>query len=79
MNLLPILTCKIKAKTGNWAAEGKVEPKSFRERRGSKGWGREAEGRKERKTEEEEVEGKWNRSTWPGETVSYKGSHSWGI
>jgi hypothetical protein len=22
---------------------------------------------------EEEVEGKWSRSTWPGETASYKG------
>jgi hypothetical protein len=29
--------------------------------------------------EEEEVEGKWSRSRWPGETTSYKGSHSWAI
>jgi hypothetical protein len=40
------------------------------ERRGVRG--------RERKTGEE-VEGKWSRSTWPGETSSYKGSHSWEI
>ena len=33
MNLSPILTCKIKAKVGGWAVEGKVELKSLRERR----------------------------------------------
>jgi hypothetical protein len=27
----------------------------------------------------EEVEGKWNRTPWPGETASCKGSHRWGI
>ena len=26
-----------------------------------------------------EVEGRWSRSTWPGEPASSKGSHSWGI
>jgi hypothetical protein len=36
-------------------------------------------GRREGKNEEEEVERKWSRSTWPGETASYKGSPSWGI
>jgi hypothetical protein len=30
-------------------------------------------------TEEEEVEGKWTTSIWPGETASYKGPHRWGI
>jgi hypothetical protein len=30
------------------------------------------ERRRERTTEEEE--GEWSRSTWPGETASYKGS-----
>ncbi|KRY98034.1 hypothetical protein T11_11522 [Trichinella zimbabwensis] len=29
--------------------------------------------------EEEEVEGRWSRTTWPGEATSSKGSHSWGI
>ena len=31
-----------------------------------------------RKTEDEKMEGKWNRSTWSREMSSYKGSHSWG-
>jgi hypothetical protein len=51
--------------------EGKVGLKSFRKNN-------EREER-ERKIEKEEVEGKWSRSTWPRETTSYKGSHSWGI
>jgi hypothetical protein len=29
-------------------------------------------------TEEEEEEEKRSRSTWPGETTSFKGSHRWG-
>ena len=33
MNILPILTCKIKARASDWAVKGKVEPKSFWERR----------------------------------------------
>lgn len=45
MNLLPILTCKIKARVGDWAVEGKVELKSFNERGGE-------EKRKERKKDE---------------------------
>jgi hypothetical protein len=28
--------------------------------------------------EQEEEEEKWSRSTWPGETASYKGSHRCG-
>jgi hypothetical protein len=36
-------------------------------------------GRSERKIEEEEVERKQIRNTWPRETASYKGSHSWRI
>jgi hypothetical protein len=36
------------------------------------------EEKKEERTMEEEVEGKWSRSTWSGEIVSYKGSHRWG-
>jgi hypothetical protein len=28
--------------------------------------------------EEQEEEEKWSRSTWPGETTSYKGSFIWG-
>ena len=41
--------------------EGKVELKVLGEKE------------RERMTEEEE-EGKWSRSTWPGETASYKES-----
>ena len=36
-------------------------------------------GNERKKTEEEEVEGRWSRTTWLGEAVSSKGSHSWGI
>ena len=32
MNLLPTLTCKIKARAGDWAVEGKVELKSLGEK-----------------------------------------------
>jgi hypothetical protein len=39
---------------------------------------RERERERERMTEEE-VEGKQSRSPWPGETTSYKESHTWGI
>jgi hypothetical protein len=45
VNLLPTLTCKLKARAGDWAAEGKVELKSL----GGKG-----ETREERAMEEEE-------------------------
>ena len=39
MNLLPILTCKIKARAGDWVVEGKGGAKRFREREGEKGGG----------------------------------------
>jgi hypothetical protein len=32
----------------------------------------------ERERTEKEMEEKWSRSTWPGETASRKGSHRWG-
>ena len=32
MNLLPTLTCKIKARASDWAVEGKVELKSLGEK-----------------------------------------------
>ena len=35
--------------------------------------------RREKKTEEEEVEGRWSTTAWPGEAASNKGSHSCGI
>lgn len=41
----------------------------------AEGFGGERE--KERMTKEEE-EGKWSRSSRPGETASYKGSLKWG-
>ena len=39
MNPLPTLTCKIKARAGDWAVEGKVELKSLGEKedRGERG------------------------------------------
>ena len=61
MNLLPILTCKIKARAGDWAVEGKVEQKVL-EKEGEKEGGGTRRGWSERKMEEEEVEGKWSRS-----------------
>ena len=36
MNLLPTLTCKIKARASDWAVEGKVELKSLGEKEESK-------------------------------------------
>jgi hypothetical protein len=38
----------------------------------------ERQGRK-RRTEKEEVEGRWSNSMWPGGTATNKGFHSWGI
>jgi hypothetical protein len=58
VNLLPTLTCEIKAGASDWAVDRKVELKSLGE-----------------KEEREKVERKWSRSTWPGDTASYKGSH----
>ena len=43
------------------------------------GWTVEGKGVMGGLKEEEEVEGKWSRTTWPGETASSKESHSWGI
>jgi hypothetical protein len=68
VNLLLSLTWKTKARTYDWAMEGKVGLNSFREE--------EAGG--ERRTEEV-VAGKWSRSTWCGKITSDKGSHTWGI
>jgi hypothetical protein len=36
-------------------------------------------GEERRKMEEEEMEGRWSRTTRPGEAARSKGSHSWGI
>lgn len=62
--------------------KGKVELKvnwsGTEEREGDKGGGETRE-EGERKTEGEEVEGRWSRSTWPEETASSKGSPSWGV
>ena len=65
VSLLLTLTCKIKARAGDWAVEGKVELKRLGERKGGG------------MTEEEEVEGEWSRSPWLRETASSKGSHRW--
>ena len=55
MNLLPILTCKIKARAGDWAVEGKVELKSLGEK----------EEREEREDEEEKEERKMEQEDNP--------------
>lgn len=78
MNLLPILTCKIKTRARDRAVEGKGGLKVLDTDR-EKGGRETRRGRRERKTEEEEVEGKWSRSTWPRETTSCKGFRRWGI
>jgi hypothetical protein len=66
VNLHLILTDQIKARTCDWAVEGKG------------GAGDLTEWRKGReRTKEEKVEGRWDRITWPGEAASYKGPHSW--
>ena len=72
MNLLLILTGQIKARAYDWGVEGKGGAGGFREERKGKGQLR-------RKMEEEEVEGSWSRTTWPGEATGSKGSHSWEI
>lgn len=46
MNLLPILTCKIKARAGDWAGEGKVELKNWGKKREGDNGGGEGGGRK---------------------------------
>ena len=64
----PNLTCQIKARACECTVEGK----------GGGGGFREGEERKEeRKMEEEEVEGRWSRTTWPGEAISNKGFQTW--
>jgi hypothetical protein len=71
VNFLPILTGQIKARASGWAVKRKGRAGGFRE--GERGR------RRRREMEEEEVEGRWSRTTWPGEAASSKGSHSQGI
>lgn len=66
VNLLPTLTGQIKDRATGWAVEGKGGSRGLREG-------------EERETEEEDLEGRWSRTTWPGEATSDKGSHSWRI
>ena len=73
MSLLPILTCKIKGRAGDWALEGKVELQIWEKKGERKGeTTMEEEG-------EEEVQRQWSRTIWPGKIKSYKESHTWGI
>lgn len=76
MNLLPILTGQVKARACDRAVEGKGGAGGFREVERGRRKGRQ---RRERRMEEEEVEGRWNRCTWPGKATSNKGPHSEGI
>ena len=64
MNVSPILTGQIKVEPVIGQWKVKVELEAL-ESRG--------------KVEEEEVEGRWSRITWPREAASSKGSHSWAI
>jgi hypothetical protein len=50
VNLLPTLTCKIKATGSDWAVEGKVELKSLGEKEG------------EEREDREEREGRWRKN-----------------
>ena len=73
MSLLPILTCKIKGRAGDWAVEGKVELQI---------WGEKGERKGEKTMEEEgeeEVQRQWSKTMWPGKIKSYKESHTLGI
>lgn len=54
MNLLPILTAQIMTGACDWAVEGKGGAGGFRCGGGG----------------DEGVEGRWSRTTWPGETSS---------
>ena len=56
---------------GHW--KGKVGLEVLERERGGGGEGDETE-----KTEEEKVEGRWSRTTRPGEAASSKGPHSRG-
>lgn len=60
MNILFILTCKIKATGGDLVVKGNSGTESFREKREER---RKEIGRGRRDKTENEVEGKWNRST----------------
>ena len=73
MSLLPILSCKIKGRAGDWAVEGKVELQIWEKKGERKGETiMEEEG-------EEEVQRQWCRTMWPGKIKSYKESHTLGI
>jgi len=67
VNLLPILSGQMKARTCDWAMGGEGEAGSLREWRKRKG-----------RLEEEEVERRWSRTIWPGEAINSKESHSCG-
>jgi hypothetical protein len=68
----PTLTFQIKGRASDWAVGGKVELKSI----GVEGREEQRRRRRWKEDEKEEVEGRWSRSTWLGET-SYMGSHRW--
>jgi hypothetical protein len=50
VSLLPTLTCKIKARAGDWAVEGKAELEKS-----------EGEGGERRREDDEEKEGRWRK------------------
>ena len=58
--------------------EGLISSFIFAERKGKKGGGKKEKMEEGEYTEEEEEEEKQNRSTWPGEIVSSKGSYKCG-
>lgn len=57
MNLLPSLTCQLKARVCDWAVEGKGRAGGFRE-----GEEKDKETEGQRKVEKEGVEGRWSRT-----------------
>lgn len=75
MNFLPTLTGHIKARACNGSVEEKGGARGFREEEERKE--KKKEWMRWRKTEEEEVEGRWTRTPWSGGAASTKGPHSW--
>ena len=58
---------------GQWEGKVGLEVLERKEGKQRRRW------RRKRKMEEEEVEGRWNRCTWPGKAPSNKGPHSEGV
>lgn len=74
MSVLPILTGQIKARACDRAMEEKDGAGGFRAGEETKGGGQMRRQRRQRKMVKE-VEERWSRTMWPGETTNSKRSH----